>query len=160
MVKKLLIDKSWYVKTKGILEHTSAGGVIVRLEDKKINIAFVKEKGLSNYVLPKGRVEKGETLEEAALREIKEEAGLTDLKLIGKLGARERLDFEKDFWKITHYFLFITEQKDGIPTDPNHKYGVFWFPLDKLPPIFWPEQKELIVENRSKIKRLVSTATR
>ena len=86
--------------------------------------AVVGEGDLSGYVLPKGHVEPGEEIETAARREIEEEAGLSDLRLLGELGVRERMDFRKTGWKKTHYFLYLTEQADGRPTDPNHDYAL------------------------------------
>lgn len=120
-----------------------------------IYVALVREVGLSHAVLPKGGLEAGENLEMAARREIEEEAGLTDLKLIGELGLRERLDYEKKWWLKSHYFLFVTNQREGTPTDAEHHYGLEWCPIDALLPLFWPEQKELIETNRDKVVELV-----
>jgi 8-oxo-dGTP pyrophosphatase MutT (NUDIX family) len=148
-----MIDKSWYKRPSSVLrERTSAGGVVCRVEDGRVLVALTTELGLDVYILPKGGVKKKETLEQAAAREIEEEAGLTDLRLILLLGTRERLDYERTKWITTHYFLYVTEQVRGIPTDPNHAYEVRWFPLDDLPEIFWPEQRELIETNRSLIE--------
>ncbi len=149
------VDESWYVRPPGVPERTSTGGVSTRVEDGKILIALTRESGLSKYVIPKGGVEPGETLERAARREILEEAGITNLTLIGKLGVRERLDAYKKRWIIAHYFLFLSEQTYGEPSDAEHHYDPGWFPLDELPELFWPEQRELIETNREKIVRLV-----
>ena len=53
------------------MEEISAGGVIV---DKRSVLFLKKYRG--DWVLPKGRVEDGETFEETALREVREESGL------------------------------------------------------------------------------------
>jgi 8-oxo-dGTP pyrophosphatase MutT (NUDIX family) len=110
--------------------------------------------------LPKGRVEKFENLEDAARREVLEETGISDLTLVEKLGIKERLTYEKNEWRTMHYFLFLTEQKNGkqnLQEDENYEFG--WFDFDNLPTMFWPEQKELIEENREKIKNLVKEET-
>jgi len=150
-----MIDETWYQRPPNVPEHISAGGVVTRVEDGCVYIALVQEGRLTDYILPKGRVEKGETLEQAAAREIAEEAGLTQLHLLGSLGIRERLDFRKRAWKKTHYFLFATEQIEGQPSDDQHEYRVHWHPLDTLPKLFWPEQAALIEENRERIRELV-----
>ncbi len=147
------IDKSWYIKPIGIPEHDAAGGVVIRKENNKILFATTKEIDLGDLVLPKGRVEKGESNEKTARREIEEETGLKNLRLIGLLGTKERLNFEKDAWKTTYYFLFSTNQIDGIPTDPKHE-AVVWLPLEEYKKHLWPEQRELIKENLEKIKSL------
>ncbi|WP_198954215.1 hypothetical protein [Moorena bouillonii] len=69
---------------------------------------------------------------------------------------KERLDFAKQCWKKTYYFLFITDQVDGTPTDPHLSYQLGWFPIDELPTLFWPEQQELIKTNSKLIQNSVS----
>ncbi|NUM76784.1 NUDIX domain-containing protein [candidate division KSB1 bacterium] len=145
------IDRTWYQRPPHVPEHDSAGGVVVRIEDNCIYFACIGEPGLSGYVLPKGRVDPGETLEQAARREIAEEAGLTRLTLLDFLGTRERLDYDKRAWKKIHYFLFLTDQSNGRPTDPQHESEVKWFFLDELPEMFWPEQRQLMEENRERM---------
>ena len=155
----MIIDESWYKRPPATPERISAGGVVARLKDGHIYIALVKEVGLPSFVLPKGGVEAGETLEVAARREIEEEAGLTALTLVEKLGVCKRLTYEKAWWNITHYFLFQTEQSQGVPTDHAHHYGTAWFPVDGLPSIFWPEQRKIIEANRERIIQLISHCT-
>ena len=146
-----MIDESWYVRPCSIPNRISAGGVVTRVENGDIYVALVREVELPDYLLPKGGVEVGETLEIAARREIAEEAGLTELELIHKLGVRERLTYEKKFWNKTHYFLFRTYQIAGMPTDTERPYVLAWFQINHLPAMFWPEQKGLIESNRARI---------
>jgi 8-oxo-dGTP pyrophosphatase MutT (NUDIX family) len=151
-----MIDDSWYQRPPNVAESISAGGIVVRRDTDRVWVAAVEEVHKSHqpeYVLPKGHLEAGETIEEAARREIEEEAGLTDLTLLAELGALERLDFKKRSWKITHYFLYRTQQVDGKPTDLHRDYQLRWFPLDELPVFFWPEQKKLIETNRDFIRQ-------
>ncbi|NET67950.1 MAG: NUDIX domain-containing protein [Moorea sp. SIO1G6] len=149
----MIIDETWYQRPPGVSEATSAGGIVARRWEQQIYIALVQEGNRLEYVLPKGHVEPGETIVEAAEREIAEEAGLNDLKFIAELGVKERLDFAKQCWKKTYYFLFITDQIDGTPTDPNLSYQLGWFPIDELPTLFWPEQQELIKTNSKLIQK-------
>ena len=150
-----MIDESWYKRPPGVSDRTSAGGIVARIADGEIYVALVGELGLTERVLPKGGVESGESLEETARREIEEEAGLSSLVLIEKLGIRERLSYDKVCWITTHYFLFVTEQVEGTPTDIEHHYEVAWYPIGELPAIFWPEQWELIKTNCDKIVGLI-----
>ncbi len=150
-----MIDESWYKRPPGVSDRTSAGGIVARIEDGRIYVALVGELGLTERVLPKGGVEPGESLEEAARREIEEEAGLSSLELIEELGVRERLSYDKVCWITTYYFLFVTEQVEGIPTDVEHHYELAWHPIGALPAIFWPEQRELIETNRDEIVGLI-----
>jgi len=150
------IDKSWYIKPKDtdFPVSVSAGGVVIREEKGVIKIALLKTNEFKDYSLPKGTYEKGETVEQTAIREIQEETGLQNIKLIRKLGVKERYSYKKTVWKTTHYFLFITKDISGVqnlqPDEGNLQLE--WFDINKLPLIFWPEQTELIEENREKIK--------
>jgi 8-oxo-dGTP pyrophosphatase MutT (NUDIX family) len=149
------IDKSWYIRPVNARLRTSAGGIVVRRESDHILIALTREGDMEHYLLPKGGIEKKETLLEAARREILEEAGIKELFLLGELGVRERLDFDKRRWITTHYFLFSTFQFDFDPADLSRDYRPGWFDLHALPPMLWPEQQKLIEDNREKIIKAV-----
>jgi 8-oxo-dGTP pyrophosphatase MutT (NUDIX family) len=152
------IDQSWYKRPQGIRSRISSGGIVVRFTDGGPLIALTREGDWPLYVLPKGGVEVGETYEEAARREIEEEAGLSELKLIGYLGRRDRLSFTRTRWMSIHYYLFTTTQETGIPTDSAHHFGVWWFPPNALPAMLWPEQVSLIQEQAETIYKLASAA--
>lgn len=159
-----MIDESWYVRpAKGVKDRTSAGGVVVRrnAETGRLLVALTRDGGLSAYFLPKGGIEAGETLIETARREIQEEAGFSDLRLLTYLGARQRLSYERTRWITTHYFLFLTEEINPEATDPNHEYTVDWYPLEneEFPSLFWPEQGELLREHRNRILKLAQGET-
>ena len=139
------IDDSWYKRIEDSRERTGAGGIVCRRERDQILIALVKEHDLGDdqYVLPKGGVEDGEDIRAAALREIAEESGLIDLKFIREAGILARRNFKKTYWQESHYFLYSTEQTDGVATDPAN-YGLAWFSPDALPPMVWPDERRLL----------------
>jgi 8-oxo-dGTP pyrophosphatase MutT (NUDIX family) len=147
-----VIDESWYIRPEsGVKDRTSAGGIIIREgDDGEVWIALTRGEGaLSGYILPKGGVDPGESIEEAARREIEEEAGFSELTLLESLGSRARLSYDKHRWITTHYFVFSTEETDPRPTDPNYDYVTEWFLLHgELPELFWPEQRALIESYR------------
>ena len=148
-----MIDKSWYSKPKErIIKRVTSGGIVARKEGETVYVALILEGRFRDYSLPKGGVKRGESLEEAARREIHEEAGFSQLDLVEYLGKKERLNISKTKWTTIHFFLFITQQKGGKPTDQEKRHIARWFPIDQLPRMLWPEQKALIVENREKIK--------
>ncbi|GBL19285.1 hypothetical protein EMGBS3_09910 [Anaerolineaceae bacterium] len=155
---KTLIDNTWYQRPPGVPQHIAAGGVVARRAGAQVLIALAREKHGADYVLPKGHVEDGEQLEAAARREIMEETGLQDLQLLESLGSAERLDFSRKAWKITHYFLYLTAETDGVPTDAAHHSGVWWFALHALPQLFWPEQQALLADNIARIEAAVLRA--
>lgn len=156
-----IIDETWFVKPAGIAERQTAGGVVARVDNGEILIAFAHEAKYESYVLPKGGIDSCESALEAAEREIEEEAGITELKLLGKLGVCERLSFNKKRWAVVQYFLFLTSQRGGQPTDTDkHPQPAVWYGLNKLPKLFWPEQDKLLMDNRDKIQQLVMKAAK
>jgi len=150
------IDSTWYQRPPRIRSRRGAGGVVVRPEKGQALIALIRGDGLPGYLLPKGGVRRSEPIVIAARREIEEEAGLSDLQLLEPLGIRERLSFDHRRWQVTHYFLFLTTQCSGTPTDKRHKYLVEWFPIHGLPTMFWPEQRELLEDSAPRIEEIVS----
>lgn len=149
-----MIDDSWYVRPPHVSERLSAGGIVVRVQQGEPLIALAQEKVYKGPVLPKGGVEPGEELLQAARREIAEEAGLQQLTLIAPLGKLERLTFDKLKWAITHFFLFTTEELTGVPTDSaHHQLEPLWRRLDQLDDMFWPCQRRLILQHADLIRR-------
>jgi len=73
----------------------AAGGLVERQTPEGLRIVVVhrtrykdRDGGAGDWVLPKGKVEPGETLEETALREVEEETGCT-ARLVGPSYAIE-----------------------------------------------------------------------
>ena len=150
-----MIDASWYTRPEGVEESVAAGGGVARVSGVQILIAVAKEMSYDTGVLPKGHVEQGEEIEAAARREIAEEVGVEDLELITKLDVKERLDFSKTEWKLTHYYLYRTDQADVVPLETDVHTEMDWVPVEPIPDLFWPEQVELIRENLEEIKGLL-----
>jgi 8-oxo-dGTP pyrophosphatase MutT (NUDIX family) len=147
----------YYQKPTNTKLRTGAGGVVARLDKDQVLIALIRDRGDHEYVLPKGGVEPGETLQAAAEREIHEEAGFRKLQLLDELGTGQRLAGKRSVWQTTHYFLFITDEIEGRPTD-RRDWEVKWFDLNHLPELYWLEQARLVRDNLQKIIQLVTAA--
>ena len=86
-----------------------------------------------NWGFPKGHLEKHELADAAALREVSEETGLTDLVLRGELST---IDWHFRFrgkliHKICHFFLMESENAN---TSPQREEGITackWLPIDE-----------------------------
>jgi len=63
-------------------------------------------KRLDFWDIPKGHIEKGETLEECAIREVEEETGVEELVIHDKIGVTRHLIKRKDGFnlKISHWY--------------------------------------------------------
>ena len=145
------IDERWYARPEGLPERISAGGVVARIARGIVYVALVREGALPGYVLPKGGLEAGESIEEAALREIREEAGLTELHYVAPLVTLERCNLSRELWSINHYGLYFTTQENGEIEDTENHHGMAWFELDALPDMFWPDEAELLTRERMAI---------
>ena len=63
-----------------------AAGVVVRKDGKYLLVQEAQARSRGKWNIPAGRVDKGETIEEAAIREALEETGY-EVRLIKKLGV-------------------------------------------------------------------------
>ncbi len=113
----------------------AAGGVI--LGDSGA-VALVRTRdGNGAWLFPKGHIEQGETDEDAAQREIREETGLATLEYIDDLGTYTRQHINADGsaseeeQKEIHMFLFAAESHAKlIPTMEID--AAEWVPLREL----------------------------
>ena len=145
------IDASWYEPNDQLPVRKTAGGVVIRKESSGLKLALVREGDLPTFVLPKGGIDPGENALEAAFRETHEEAGFQALTNLGELAYAYRQNFVKTRWVETLYFLFMTEEEQGYPTDTSREYEQVWTDLDSPGPFFWPEQKKLVLDFRETI---------
>lgn len=96
------IDGIWeeFRKLFRIIE--AAGGVVNNPDGE---ILFIRR--LGKWDLPKGKMEKGESREESAIREIEEETGLSDVELVRFINTTFHIYVERNGDKVlkcTHWF--------------------------------------------------------
>ena len=83
--------------------YLAAGGVLLREVDELI--LLLQRTGRSELRLPKGHVEVGETTEQAAVREVREETNYADVVIIADLGS------------LTHTFYNVARDTEVTRTE-------------------------------------------
>src|SRR5688572_10819512 len=109
-----------------LIAYHAAGGVVVR--EGCVMVLLVRG---GRVKLPKGRREEGETLEECALREVREESGLTHPVIVSLLGTGESrfAAGEHRYERVESYYLMTSaeDSRDGVERD----YSTEWCPLEE-----------------------------
>jgi ADP-ribose pyrophosphatase YjhB (NUDIX family) len=130
------------------VDETSAGGLVVDLQGdvpRGALIARVDRRGRLLWSLPKGHVEPGETAEQAAIREVEEETGISG-EILATLGTI-------DFWfiaegrrvhKTVHHFLM--RAIGGELSDADYEVAeVAWVPLPEITDqLAYPDERGLV----------------
>lgn|SRR5690606_16647886 len=118
---------------------SQAGAVAVRSVGDELCILLVRaKKNPEHWILPKGHVEPGETESEAAVRELREEAGIQG-QVIAPLGA---LEFPSDEGVVhAEYFLVGGVSEVGGGEDRETR----WCTLEEaLRLIIWEDTRDLV----------------
>lgn len=68
-----------------IVREPTAGGIVFRHGEKGVEILLIQD-AKDRWTIPKGHIEEGETAQQTARREIGEEAGLSQVDILGWLG--------------------------------------------------------------------------
>jgi len=127
--------KLWNCFKSQLIEMPAAGGLVM---NKDHSILFIKRLGV--WDLPKGKIEKNETAESAAIREVEEECGVSGLKIIKQLDSTFHmyrspyLNFPDNLiLKETKWFLMNCEGPQVlIPQVEENIEQVKWFAMTQL----------------------------
>ena len=118
-----------------------AGGIAYRVDARKGGVSVLvvsSKKEPGNWIFPKGHVEDGETSEEAGVRELEEEGGVTG-ELIGPAGVQQF------YWGGRKYrveYFLIRATGETAKTDGRKKV---WLPFeDAVERLTHPETKRML----------------
>ena len=101
----------------------AAGGIVLNEKDE---LLFIYKR--SKWDFPKGHVERGETFEHCAIREVIEETGLKNLRIIRFAGTTEHIYydgfFKAEVIKEIRWYEMFTE--DNVPLIAQAEESIEW----------------------------------
>ncbi|MBG7629991.1 MAG: NUDIX domain-containing protein [Bacteroidetes bacterium] len=99
------LELCWNVFKNNFKIQKAAGGKVF---NSKKEILFIYR--FNKWDLPKGKLEKGESIEQCAIREVEEECGISNLMIENELETTYHIfeRKEKTIFKITYWFLMTT----------------------------------------------------
>ena len=128
------------------VEERSAGGVVLRIQDGQHLVLLIRDP-YHKWGLPKGHIEKDETGQEAAFREVMEETGLQEIVVGPELGTIDwhfRLKGSL-IHKYCQFFLMATEDGRTCPEIEEGITECLWVPMaDALERVTYDNAREII----------------
>ena len=104
---------------KSIFRQAPAAGGVVVIDNQFVAI---ERNGIPD--LPKGHIEKGETPEMAAMREVEEETGISNLEIIENLPSTWHCYMLDNQWVMKKTSWFLMKTKSGMRNIPQTEEGV------------------------------------
>jgi 8-oxo-dGTP pyrophosphatase MutT (NUDIX family) len=127
-----------------------AGAIAARAVDHKLEILIVRaRRSPENWIFPKGHIEPRESAEDAAVRELEEEAGVTG-SMIGPLGV---VDFGSKE-NIVRVEYFLVRYRRDVPREEDRETR--WCSYGRaLELLAWPDTKTLLRDARARIEQAI-----
>jgi 8-oxo-dGTP pyrophosphatase MutT (NUDIX family) len=119
----------------------AAGGLVVRRHNSSLEIVVVHRPVHQDWSFPKGKLEEGETFEEAALREVHEETGM-ECRLVRFVGHTEYVDRKGRPKAVAYWVMEALRGTFG----PNPEVDELrWLSLDEASNMLsYPRDRELV----------------
>lgn len=126
-------------------ETTSCGAVVWRVNKGKIELLLIKQFAhKDSWGIPKGHIDTGESLEECAIREVREETGVT-VKLEQRLPDCQTY-FKNETKTVMSWLATAIGDSEPKHDDPDNEVAdARWIPVDELPKIHMYQQSLIAV---------------
>jgi len=119
------------------MKPTKSCPVVIRNNAQLQILAFLHP--IAGRQLVKGTIESGESADEAAIRELAEEAGILDAKIVSHLGLWKSR-YQEQVWSF-HLCEVDQEMPDEwvhhASDDGGHDFTFFWYPLAQAADSQW-----------------------
>lgn len=140
-----------------VVREYSAGGLVFDDHDRVAIITRHSRSGHVEWCLPKGHIEKGETSEETAVREIFEETGIKGevIDSIATIDYWFTGDAQRIHKLVHHYALRMTGGYLTVEGDPDHEAeDATWVKFDDLTDVLsYPNERRIVWLYAKKRKR-------
>lgn len=128
--------------------------LILRKDGESDRYLAVRQKSNGYWSFPKGHGEGSETPKESAKRELKEEAGITNITFADLSPIYEEYTFKDGdelYHKIVQYFIAFTDN-DKVTMQPEEVIDYKWALLEDYDFFSFPEPKQILKEVKKLIK--------
>lgn len=143
----------------------SAGGVVFRQQDHQVDIALILVGPKLRWQLPKGTLNPDEQIEQAALREVREETGI----VAELLDLLERIEYwfyatragqRVRFHKFVHFYLMRFQS--GDVKDHDHEVEeARWVEIDEaIEMLAFDSEKKIVEKARDWIWKEINTGAK
>src|SRR4051794_8600302 len=133
------------------VQHRSAGGLVVR----DSQILLISTQSGRRWQLPKGHIEEGGAPEQTAVREVREETGVTS-RILAPLPGVEYWFVEKGIRRVhkqVDYFLMVYVSGDTTAFDVHEVSGAEWFSWEEGLAKLSFENERKVVEQAHRIAK-------
>jgi 8-oxo-dGTP pyrophosphatase MutT (NUDIX family) len=113
------------------IEIAAGGGVVTRIKKGRRQVLVIYRRG--KWDLPKGKLDPGESIDECAVREVREETGARDIRIIQPLDITVHGYPEKGHFRIktTHWYHMVSNDRVFAPQKEEGIEEVRWMTWKK-----------------------------